>query len=601
MKQIVRKSISAAVLLALIAAPLFEPYPTEAAVSGWQKGVSIASRWNTDFSSDSFKESVRNAKAMGVTHVTLVIPYMQDTYQSSNIYRVASTPSDETLGAAIDYIHGQGMKAVLKPHLEVANSGWRALIEASDRDAWYRSYGDMLNRLADVAKSRGADMIVIGTELIGMASPYVHPNNTDRWKAMIAAVRSRYSGPLTYSANWGRGINHTNEFEQIGFWPELDYIGVSAYFDLNQDWNNNSVESFKSAWQTIDQNQIQPLQAKYGKAVLFSEIGYKSTDGAHTQPWEYNLNGNYNSQEQVNLYQALFEYWNNRSYLAGISIWQWSSDPNYGGQGNTDYTPRNKPAEATIKSWFGGSNPTPTPDPDPTPTPTPTPAPTGSWSSSGSLSGSATVGSSATLAATVNLSGEAQNVIADVEIYDSSNSKIFQKFFERQNISQSAPGSYSVTWTPPAAGAYTLKIGTFSNDWSANHHWNDRALAFSATNPGETPPPTSTTTPNPTPQPTAYKTDIWWPTNGASVGGTQPFKAMLQNKGVSEYRMYWQVDGRELVEMWNSDVDYPHKEFHVDLSGWNWNSNNRYIVNFVSKDLSGNTISEGAAAIYVAR
>jgi hypothetical protein len=609
-----QKPLALALILVLIASLFtfaFFPKKAHSAAADWQKGVSMVSRWAEDFGSDSWKQSVRNAQAMGATHISLVVPYVQSDYSSSDIRANWNTPSDQRLGEAIDYIHSLGMKAVLKPHLEVSFNGWRALIQASDRDAWYTNYSAMLNKLGDIGAAHGVEEIVVGTELIGMASPYVNANNTARWSTMIDSLRARYSGILTYSANWGSGTNYTNEFEQIEFWNKLDYIGISAYFNHQTD---NSVESIKSSWKSYDDNQISKLQAKYGKPILFTEIGYRSVDNAHTQPWNHELWGNYNAQEQVNSYEALFQYWNNKPYFAGILLWDWHSDPSYGGEGNTDYTPRNKPAENNIRQWFTQSpapqsQPTPTPTPTPTPQPTPTPAPTGSFTASSGGPSNGETNTSSSFPITVTSTGQASNVIVDVEIYSGS-SRAFQQFFEGQSISQASPGNYTISFTPTAAGTYTLKAGVFNNNWTTNYYWNNDMQTFVVTAPGQTPPPpppppeptpepTPQPTPTPTPEPSSYTTNIWWPTNGVSVNGLQPFKAMLEGKPVGEYEMYWQVDRDVLNQMQNSDVDYPHKEVLVDLTAWTWKGEGPYNLNFVSKDPTGRTIGEQSVDIYV--
>ena len=83
------------------------------------------------------------------------------------------------------------------------------------------------------------------------------------------------------------------------------------------------------------------------------------------------------------------------------------------------------------------------------------------------------------------------------------------------------------------------------------------------------------------------------------IGGTQPFKAMLQGFAVSDYDMFWQVDGDRLNPMFTSMTDYPHKEAWVDVSGWNWRENNLYLLNFVAKNKDGETLGEKAAVISV--
>ncbi|MDE1874598.1 MAG: glycoside hydrolase family 6 protein [Patescibacteria group bacterium] len=91
--------------------------------------------------------------------------------------------------------------------------------------------------------------------------------------------------------------------------------------------------------------------------------------------------------------------------------------------------------------------------------------------------------------------------------------------------------------------------------------------------------------------------DIWWPTNGASMTGTQPFKALIDGMPLSNYDMYWQVDNGQLVPMYDSQTDYPHKEAIVNLSNWNWSSNGSYTINFVAKDKSGNVIAQTSVSI----
>ncbi|MDP1625142.1 MAG: hypothetical protein Q8L64_05215 [bacterium] len=567
----------------------------EAAASDWTvKGVSITSQWSGDFASEGFKQSVQNAKDMGVNYITLVIPYVQSNAYSSDVGNHPNTPSDETLISAIQYIHGLGLKVALKPHLEEWGGNWRGNIQASDRGEWYNRYGTMLNHLGDIGKNHGVEMIVAGTELIGMASSYVSNDNTEQWRAMISALRTRYPGLVTYSANWGHGQTYVNEFEYIKFWDALDFIGISAYFPHPN--SDGSASSLVESWRRIDQNQISALQSTYNKPVLFSEVGFKSMDGAHQQPWDSGRYAPYNGWAQQQAYEGLFQYWNTRSYFSGLMIWDWHSDPNHGGEGNIDYSPHNKPAEGTIHTWFtqgggsngggdngGGDNGGGT---------NPPPDPTGEFGASSTGASNVWSGQETTIPVVVTSSGDAKNVIADIEIYDANDNKIFQRFFEGQDISQTSSKTYNVQWIPSTDGSYTVKVGIFKYDWSHTYYWNNSVTTIAV---GSVVDPD----PDPDPDPQTFETNIWWPTDGANVSGIQPFKAMIEGKDVSEYEMYWQVDGNGLVQMYNSDVDYPHKEFMVDLSSWTWKGSGPYTVNFVSKDHEGSVISEKAVDIWV--
>jgi len=90
----------------------------------------------------------------------------------------------------------------------------------------------------------------------------------------------------------------------------------------------------------------------------------------------------------------------------------------------------------------------------------------------------------------------------------------------------------------------------------------------------------------------------WWPTPGVSVSGVQPFKALVPGLDVSQYEMFWQVDGGSWNWM-NSDYrDYPHKEASVDLSGWTWRGTGPYVVNFIARK-NGVVIATYPVTIYV--
>src|SRR5258708_2505938 len=92
---------------------------------------------------------------------------------------------------------------------------------------------------------------------------------------------------------------------------------------------------------------------------------------------------------------------------------------------------------------------------------------------------------------------------------------------------------------------------------------------------------------------------VWWPVPNVSLTGSQPFKAMVSGMDVNNYQMYWQVGNGQLNLMQNNYTNYPHKEVQVDLSGWHWQSNNSYQLNFVAKDMNGNIIAQNSFPIFV--
>ncbi len=663
--------------------------PAQAAADAWQKGVSIDPRSPEDFATDTFKASVRQAEEMGANTVSLIIPYYQSTLNSHDMAPGWNTPTDAALTSAINYAHSLGLRVDLKPHLQVSSdpTAWRATIDASDRDAWYAAYENMLKHYGSIAQQSHVESVTIGTELITMASSWQTSDNTRRWSQIIDNLRTVYSGALTYSANWGSS-GWYDEKNFIKFWDKLDYIGISAYLPLSTD-PNYTVEELKNTWRNWDINQIKILHDTWNKPVIFSEVGYRSVDGAMARPARWQTGGSVDLQEQVDGYRALFEYWSQVNYFNGISIWSWVSDINAGGLNNNDFTPQNKPAQDLIKQWFTSST-----IPSSTPTPTATPIQNtpsdivihaidvlpedihGNWvlsSIAEAADGRALLNPDLGVPKASPLANPQDYI--DLKFNAPANTQYHIWVRMKATNDQYVNDSVSVQFSDPTDG---ISIGT-TNAWPVilengrgagemGWGWNDNAyegmgpaIAFQTsgthtirfqtredglmfdqivlspskyfgTSPGSykndntiiskasttptptatptpsltptpsvtpTPSPTPTPTPSPTPTPTSTAIDLWWPTNGATVSGIQPFKGLVQNWDLSKYNLYWQVDGDRLNIMGDSNVDWPHKEASVDLSGWNWNAEGKYHLNFIAKDLSGGMLSQRSLDIYV--
>lgn len=616
--------------------PAAQAAPASATPASWQKSVTLESRGADDWAGSTSDGAIQQARQANANYLTLIIPLRQDNVGSSYIYRASNAPTDAALVHAISKAHSLGMKVAFKIHLDPNDGQWRANINPTDRNSWYSNYSNLLNYYAGLAQSNGVEQIVVGAELISMATSTSNSDNTPRWRSLIAQVRSRFSGSLTYSANWG-GNFFAEEFTHIGFWDALDYIGISAYFGLS-NYDNPSVSQLMDSWSYWNTNKIQPFQQSIGKPVVFTEVGYRSVDGAAINPWDYNKTGNYNPQEQSNAINAMLQYWNAYPWFAGVQYWEWNSNPACCGAGDKDYTVQNKPGYDTLKLGYSdGGSPTPL---------------TFSLASVSITPTSGGAGSTFALTAAIKASA-AGNALVDVEVYNASGTKVFQNFVSNQSFTAGQTRSFTFNWATAAnqaAGQYSLSVGVFNNDWSTNYLWAANAGVITVTSgggttptptatvaatatptstatvaatatptatvPGPTPTPTvavPTATPTPTPTvrvPTATPTptptppvggseiEIWWPTNGTTLSGVQPFKARLTNLNLSQYKMYWQVDGGQLNEMADNTTDGPHKEAVVNLSGWTWRGKGPYTLNFVAKDAAGQVLKQRSIQVY---
>lgn len=563
-----------------------------AAVADWQKGATVSPRWSEDFSSDTFKQSLQKLRGTSANYVTLVVPFYQSNVGSTDIHNGSNTPTDAALAAGIDYAHSIGLKVSLKPLVDSDDGQWRAYINPGDRQGWFNAYGNSVRHVAQIGAQHGAEQIIIGTELYDMTSRNVNGTNTQNWKSLIASLRSIYHGLLTYSAQH----DDPDEKDAIDFWGDLDSIGLSAYHPLQ----GGNVDQLKQSWDQWNNNAIRPMQQRYGKPVVFTEVGYKSVPGSHNEPGAWWMGGGPDQGEQAMDYEALYSYWNDQPYMQGVQWWNWSSDPNAGGPNDTDYTPQGKQAQDVMKKW----------NTSPSAPGNPPPPPPNAGPSSQSYAVTASINPSSppvgqNMSASINVKNTdsamaGQNIIVDVEIVSSQGQRQFQQFFEGQSIAAQQTRTYTVSWSPPSAGTYTIKVGVFSANWSVNYFWEDNALSFATAGQTQPPPPPPPNNPPPaTPPPSGQPLNIWWPTGGAHLYGVQPFKGMLENTSPSTYVMYWQVDGGQLNQMYDSNQNYPHKESDVDLSSWNWKPDHTYVLTFIAKDQQGHELARKSVTVLI--
>lgn len=79
-----------------------------------------------------------------------------------------------------------------------------------------------------------------------------------------------------------------------------------------------------------------------------------------------------------------------------------------------------------------------------------------------------------------NTGGEMLAGNVDLEIYNSSGTRVTQKTWNGEAIRTGETRSYAYTWTAPTTtGTYTVKLGVMDTDWSPTWHWNNAAATIS--------------------------------------------------------------------------------------------------------------------------
>lgn len=296
-----------------------------------------------------FDRAIDEIAALGATHVALVA-----TWQQRDVRDVRVTPGDRTVGDAtlrhaIAHARRAGLAVLVFPILtldRVSPGEWRGTLAPADVDAWWQSYERFILHYAGIAADTAAEALLIGSEL-GTTEAW-----RDRWYHLISRVERVYGGSLVYSANW-------DHYQHVSFWPRLDAIGVTGYFELAKDPGRASgreraqprLEELVPAWQRA-RDELVAFAAARGKPLWLTEVGYASVDGAAARPWDYGMDGPVDVEEQRRCYAAFIEAWSDTGALAGVFFWIWDGA---GGSRDRGYTPRGKPAEALLRQWLSAT------------------------------------------------------------------------------------------------------------------------------------------------------------------------------------------------------------------------------------------------------
>jgi hypothetical protein len=331
-------------IVAMVAGCAQAQRPTDE--SAKHRGMSYAHAWRRaeqiGYGTPASLESLRRLKALGVTWISITPFGFQRTPHDVAIRWSPSrfSETDERLRAVTRQAHGLGLMVMMKPHLWLRPPAWVGDVTHRDEESWatwFASYRAFLLHYVELAAELGIEALCVGNELDRTVA------REREWRALIAEVRQRFPGVVTYGANASQaGI--------VPFWDALDYIGVSAYYPLVDEPTPDKA-SLVDAWTPIAAD-LERLSARWGRRVLFTELGYRSAAYGAWRHWELARDAPVDLATQALAYEAFFEAVWPRPWFAGVYWWKWFSHLADGGPGDNDFTPKGKPAEEAMAAGF---------------------------------------------------------------------------------------------------------------------------------------------------------------------------------------------------------------------------------------------------------
>jgi len=303
------------------------------------EGYRIFNGYLSNLASEAiYKQAELGANAMAI------VPYSyMNAPNKPNALSIPNRPGQENDQGVIHSAYvakQQGMTTMLKPQIWFRGS-WPGDVDMKSDEDWdlfFKYYNDWIIHYALLAEIHEIDMLSIGVEFVKATL-----SHEEEWRQIIRNVRNVYQGQLTYSANWG------DEFEKVGFWDELDFIGLNCYYPLSKQ-DSPSKRELRKNFEGI-KNKIKKVYRVHQKPIVFTEIGFRSIDAPWKNPHAEG-DDSFNAAHQDLCYQVIFEGIQDQEWCGGILWWKFPSYLDYQGAENSSFTPNMKQAEGTIRDWF---------------------------------------------------------------------------------------------------------------------------------------------------------------------------------------------------------------------------------------------------------
>ncbi len=301
------------------------------------------------YGSDSCAIAMREARRMGANWVSITPFGRIWDLNPTGISLTFEQPFEQNrnaVGKAVLQAHEEGLRVLLVPHLWVETGGWRGEVDPGTDaawEAWQGEYRRFLMEWADVAEESGVDMVAIGVEM----RSWVTTARAPLMLPLIRELRQRYTGLVTYAANW-------DDVEDTVLLSELDVIGINAFYPLSAREGVGPKALLRGGRQVAV--RVRQMAERWRKPIIFTEFGYTTRADPAVRPWEWPehlANVTVDQEAQARAYFALLAPLLDEPWFAGFFVWRVFSNPEDTSQESEwGFSPRGKLAELVLRDAF---------------------------------------------------------------------------------------------------------------------------------------------------------------------------------------------------------------------------------------------------------
>jgi glycosyl hydrolase family 113 len=288
--------------------------------------------------------ALKNIQALGSNWVFITPTW---TYARSSPLIFSEQPGSDAFWAdtvnSVTQARAINLNVALFPQPRFAtdmNDFWNnAPRDANWWDAWFTYYRAFAIHFADLASLTGSQGLVLGGDWIVPAlpggeladgSPSGAPVDAEaRWKNIIAEVRQHFRGTILFALPYDTGTISA----PIGILADADVVYLLWFAKLSDQANPNKTDLLNEAGRLLDEN-IAPVQQQVNKPIVvglsYPSATYSATGcipggnggclywTALNRPNPDLPTVNLDLQQQVDIYDAVFNAVNGRTWITGL-------------------------------------------------------------------------------------------------------------------------------------------------------------------------------------------------------------------------------------------------------------------------------------------
>lgn len=321
-------------------AAAFSVAPEAPALGERLRGFTVIPPDGQRYAGDSLAIACRAIVATGAGWVSLA-PTLNQPKGASDGVPAPTDAAIADLREAVKAAKAASLKVLLRPLVQGEDGTRSDALAPPDAAKWLTTYRDALEPILALAEAEGVEIVSIGSKLGKL-------QEDPGWPDLIAKARRTYKGKLTYAASPDASAG----YGQVGFWKDLDYVGIDAYFPLT-DAVGPQAKDLEAGWTRAAEGlESWRSGAAPDKPILLTSAGMPRLLGSAAAPAEPDLAKPEDEGLQTAAAEAFFKTVWTKPWVAGVFWHTWSGFANR----QNPYALDGHPALEIVKTHFSTGN-----------------------------------------------------------------------------------------------------------------------------------------------------------------------------------------------------------------------------------------------------